>query len=178
MQKTKHKTPSKVEIQNDMTYLKHIAACLVGITMLAGSASAGNIVETAQSAGKFNTLIAAAKAAGLVGALTGKGPLTVFAPTDEAFAKLPAGTVESLLKPENKQKLVDILTYHVLARKLTAGMLPHKEIPLRPLNKKAEVLRIEKTASGVTINGANIVAANVRADNGIIHIIDTVLLPK
>ena len=161
-----------------MTHLKKLIACLAGIVMMAGAANAGNIVETAQSAGKFNTLIAAAKAAGLAGALTGKGPLTVFAPTDEAFAKLPAGTVETLLKPENKQKLIDILTYHVLGRKLTAGMLPHKEIPLIPLNKTAKVLKIEKSASGVTINGANVVAANVFADNGVIHVIDKVLLPN
>ena len=161
-----------------MTHLKKLIACLAGIVMMAGAANAGNIVETAQSAGKFNTLIAAAKAAGLAGALTGKGPLTVFAPTDEAFAKLPAGTVETLLKPENKQKLIDILTYHVLGRKLTAGMLPHKEIPLRPLNKTAKVLKIKKSASGVTINGANVVAANVFADNGVIHVIDKVLLPN
>lgn len=139
--------------------------------------SAANIVETAQKAGKFNTLLTAAKAAGLVEALSQPGPLTVFAPTDEAFDKLPAGTVEDLLKPENKQKLADILTYHVLGRQLTSNMLPHHRIPVRTLNTKARTLKITKTSKGVDVGGAKVVAADVQAENGVIHIIDQVLLP-
>ena len=144
----------------------------------ASSASAANIVETAQKAGTFNTLLTAAKAAGLVEALSQPGPLTVFAPSDEAFDKLPKGTVEDLLKPENKQKLADILTYHVLGRQLTSDMLPHSRIPVRTLNNKAQTLKITKKSTGVRVGGANVVAADVKADNGVIHVIDQVLLPK
>jgi len=156
-----------------------IAALFVAVMTIAGAASAqaANIVETAQQAGKFNTLIAAAQAAGLVPALTGDGPLTVFAPTDEAFNKLPAGTVEDLLKPENKEQLVAILTYHVVGRKLTSNMLPHQSIPVKPLNRSAK-LRVKKSRGGVTVNNANVVTADVDASNGVIHIIDEVLIPK
>ncbi|MEM1372250.1 MAG: fasciclin domain-containing protein [Pseudomonadota bacterium] len=140
------------------------------------SANAANIVETAQSAGKFNTLITAAKAAGLVPALTGPGPLTVFAPTDEAFSELGDDAIQDLLRPENKDKLASILTYHVLGRKLTSNQLPHKSIPVRPLNRTAK-LRVKKSAGGVRVNNANVIAADVKADNGVIHIIDKVLLP-
>lgn len=140
-------------------------------------AQAKNIPETAASAGQFNTLLAAAEAAGLVDALSGPGPLTVFAPTDEAFAALPDGTVETLLRPENKDQLVAILTYHVLGRELTSDMLPHKSIPVKTLNT-ASRLHVTKGAGGVTVNDANVVAADVQTDNGVIHIIDRVLLPK
>ncbi len=160
--------------------MKIIRAGLVAAGVLFASvvsAQAANVVETAKSAGKFNTLLAAAKAAGLVGALSGKGPITVFAPTDDAFKALPAGTVESLLKPENKQKLASILTYHVVGRKLTADMLPHKSIKVKPLNTASRLI-VKKSKAGVTVNGANVVSANVMADNGVIHVIDKVLLPK
>ncbi|MEO1281567.1 MAG: fasciclin domain-containing protein [Pseudomonadota bacterium] len=153
-----------------------IATAIIIAVSGATTASAANIVETAQSAGKFNTLIAAAKAAGLVPALTGPGPLTVFAPTDDAFAELGDDAINDLLKPENKQKLTSILTYHVLGRQLTSNQLPHKSIPVKPLNQSAK-LRVEKTAGGVTVNNANVITADVKADNGVIHIIDRVLIP-
>ncbi len=159
-----------------MRLFKHVAAAAFALTLFTGSAQAANIVETAASTGKFETLIAAAKAAGLAGALSGQGPLTVFAPTDEAFSKLPAGTVEDLLKPENKDKLVSILTYHVLGRSLTSDMLPHKSIPVKPLNADFR-LKVKKSAKGVTVDRANVVSADIRADNGVIHVIDTVLIP-
>lgn len=159
-----------------MKFGKHAAAAVLALTLSAGAAQAKNIVETAASTGKFETLIAAAKAAGLAGALSDNGPLTVFAPTDEAFSKLPAGTVESLLKPENKDKLAAILKYHVVGRTLTSNMLPGRAIHVKPLNTDHR-LRVTKSRSGVTIDGANVVSADIRADNGYIHVIDKVLIP-
>ena len=133
-----------------------------------------NIPETAAAAGKFNTLIAAAKAAGLVGALSGDKELTVFAPTDEAFAKLPAGTVESLLKPENKQKLVDILTYHVVA-----GRVYSEDVVAAKSAKtlQGSPIGISVGSGGAMINSSKLIATDVDASNGVIHIIDSVLLP-
>jgi uncharacterized surface protein with fasciclin (FAS1) repeats len=133
------------------------------------------IVETAVGAGKFNTLVAAVKAAGLVDALSGKGPLTVFAPTDEAFAKLPKGTVESLLLPENKDKLVAILTYHVVSGNYPAAKVV-KADSLKTLQGQA--LSIKVTDAGVTVDKAKVVATDVMCSNGVIHIIDSVILPK
>lgn len=137
-----------------------------------------DIVETAQAAGSFTTLLAAADAAGLVDALKGEGPLTVFAPTDEAFAALPAGTVETLLKPENKDALAGILKLHVIAgAKVKAGDLTGKTITATTLNGDLQVdgtNGVVLTAPGST---ATVVAADVKASNGIIHVIDTVLLP-
>ena len=159
-----------------MKTLKSIAAAALVLTMATSAAQANNIVETAASTGKFETLIAAAKAAGLADALSSGGPLTVFAPTDEAFSKLPAGTVESLLKPENKDKLVAILKYHVVGRKLTSNMLPGRAIHVKPLNTDHR-LKVAKSGAGVTIDGANVVSADIRADNGYIHVIDKVLIP-
>jgi transforming growth factor-beta-induced protein len=131
-----------------------------------------NIVETASSAGSFNTLLAAAKAAGLVETLSGDGPFTVFAPTDDAFAKLPAGTVESLLK--DKEKLAAILTYHVVSGKVmagdVAGMKSAKTV-------QGQSLRIDASA-GVMVNQARVIAADVVTSNGVIHVIDEVLLPN
>ena len=152
-------------------------AAVMMVAVAALPARAANIPETAASAGQFGTLLAAAEAAGLVDALSGPGPLTVFAPTDEAFAALPAGTVENLLQPENRDQLVAILSYHVVGRRLTSDMLPHKRIPVKPLNASSR-LHVTKTAGGVTVNDANVISADVRADNGVIHVIDRVLLPK
>ncbi|MGI9476605.1 MAG: fasciclin domain-containing protein [Hyphomicrobiaceae bacterium] len=159
---------------------KIFAAAVLSLAIAGTStAHASNIVETAQKAGTFGTLIAAAKAAGLAGALAGGKNLTVFAPTDEAFAKLPKGTVESLLKPENKDKLAAILSYHVLPRKLTSGQLPHKAIHVRTIKSSGDrLLRVIKSKNGVTVDGANVVAANIRASNGVIHVIDKVMLPS
>ncbi|NUP94532.1 MAG: fasciclin domain-containing protein [Planctomycetaceae bacterium] len=133
-----------------------------------------NLVETAKAAGTFKTLLAAAQAAGLVDALSGKEPLTVFAPSDEAFAKLPAGTVESLLKPENKEKLAAVLKYHVVAgRHLAKDVVTLKEVAT--LNGKHAAIRVD--GSGAHIADAKIVATDVLAANGVIHVIDTVMLP-
>jgi uncharacterized surface protein with fasciclin (FAS1) repeats len=159
-----------------MKFTKYAAAAVLALSLGAGSAQAKNIVETAASTGKFETLIAAAKAAGLADALSGGGPLTVFAPTDDAFSKLPSGTVESLLKPENKDKLIAILKYHVVGRKLTSNMLPGRAIHVKPLNTTYR-LTVEKSGAGVTIDGANVLSADIRADNGYIHVIDKVLIP-
>jgi uncharacterized surface protein with fasciclin (FAS1) repeats len=152
------------------------------LTLLAGAlalaftpaASAADIVDTA-IAGNFQTLVAAVKAAGLVETLKGPGPFTVFAPTDEAFAKLPAGTLENLLKPENKAKLQSILLYHVISGKVTA-----QDVVQRNSVKTADGKSISiKTVTGdVMINNAHIVKADVAADNGVIHVIDAVLLPE
>ena len=132
-----------------------------------------NIVETAVAADDFNTLVAAVKAAGLVDTLSGKGPFTVFAPTDAAFAALPEGTVESLLKPENKDQLIAILTYHVVPAKVMAKDVKAGEAPT--VNGKTATVSIN--SGGVTIEGANVVTADVVASNGVIHVIDKVILP-
>ena len=132
-----------------------------------------NIVETATAAGSFNTLVAAVKAAGLVETLSGPGPFTVFAPTDEAFAKLPTETLTNLLKSENKQKLTDILTYHVVSGRVTAADVS-KITEAGTVN--GQQIKIN-TTSGVKINDATVTTADVEASNGVIHIIDSVLLP-
>ncbi len=158
---------------------KHIFGAVIALGLSAGAASAANIVETAQGAGTFNTLLAAAQAAGLADALANGKNLTVFAPTDEAFAKLPAGTVESLLKPENKDKLVAILTYHVLPRELMSNQLPKGPIHVRTLKAKGDrTLAIAKNMGGVMVDSSNVVKADIMADNGVIHVIDTVMLPS
>jgi len=134
-----------------------------------------DIVDTAVSAGSFKTLTAALKAAGLVETLKGKGPFTVFAPTDEAFAKLPAGTVESLLEPANKQKLTNILTYHVVAGNVKAADVI-KLSSAKTLNGQSVTIKV--VGGKVLINGATVVNADIAAKNGTIHVIDTVLMPK
>jgi uncharacterized surface protein with fasciclin (FAS1) repeats len=133
-----------------------------------------NIVDTAVSAGNFNTLVAAVKAAGLVETLKGTGPFTVFAPTDEAFAALPAGTVDDLLKPENKAKLAEILTYHVVAGKVMSADLSDGMTPATVNGKLVTI----HTEGGVKVNEATVSTADIDADNGVIHVIDAVLLPK
>jgi len=140
---------------------------------IASTAPAADIVDTAVS-GHFNTLVAAVKAAGLVDVLKGPGPFTVFAPTDDAFAKLPAGTLENLLKPENKEKLRSILTYHVVAGKVMAKDVIH----LRSAKSvEGESVKITAGASGVMVNNAHVIKTDIAASNGVIHVIDTVLLP-
>jgi len=134
-----------------------------------------DIVDTAIAAKTFNTLVAAVTAAGLGDTLKGTGPFTVFAPSDEAFAKLPAGTVESLIKPENKAKLAGILKFHVLAGKVMAADVAGKK--LSPASVQGEALDVDGT-SGVTVNGAKVVTADIACTNGVIHVIDTVILPK
>lgn len=134
-----------------------------------------DIVDTAVSAGSFKTLTAALDAAGLVETLKGKGPFTVFAPTDEAFAKLPEGTVKSLLKPENKQKLTSILTYHVVAGNVKAADVI-KLSSAKTLNGQSVSIKV--VGSKVLINDATVVKADIATTNGTIHVIDTVLMPK
>jgi len=136
--------------------------------------AAGDIVAVAAGAGNFKTLVAAIQAAGLVETLQGKGPFTVFAPTDEAFAKLPAGTVESLLKPENKAKLVSILTYHVVPGKVMAADV--KTMKAKTVNGQELSIKVED--GKVTVDNAKVVKTDVAAKNGVIHVIDTVVLPK
>jgi transforming growth factor-beta-induced protein len=133
-----------------------------------------DIVDTAVAAGNFKTLVAAVQAAGLVDTLKGKGPFTVFAPTDDAFAKLPAGTVDTLLKPENKQMLIDILTYHVVAGEYMAERVV-KLTSLRTVNGERITIKVQD--GKVFINNAQVIIADVKASNGVIHVIDTVLLP-
>ena len=137
-------------------------------------ASAADLVDTA-AAGHFNTLVAAVKAAGLVDTLKGPGPFTIFAPTDEAFAKLPPGTLENLLKPENKSQLQKILTYHVVAGRVTA-----KDVAKLDSAKTlaGESLTIHAGPAGVTVNNAHVTRTGIPASNGLIHVVDTVLLPQ
>jgi uncharacterized surface protein with fasciclin (FAS1) repeats len=139
-----------------------------------GSAKS-DIVDTAVAAGDFNTLVAAVKAAGLVETLKGPGPFTVFAPTDAAFAKLPAGTLEDLLKPENKEKLVAILTYHVVPAKATAkDVTTMSSAP--SVNGKPLTLKV--VDGKVMVNDATVVKADIMTSNGVIHVVDTVILPQ
>jgi uncharacterized surface protein with fasciclin (FAS1) repeats len=161
-----------------------VAAVTITPNLLAGECSAAksaakcaagkDLVAVAGGAGNFKTMVAAIKAAGLVETLQGTGPFTVFAPTDEAFAKLPTGTVEDLLKPENKEKLIAILKYHVVSGKVMAA-------DVKTMDSKTvqgQTVEIIVADAGVTVNGAKVVKTDVLADNGVIHVIDTVILPK
>lgn len=155
------------------TYLALTTAVLMTGPAFAGGHSK-DIVDTAVGAGSFGTLVAAVQAAGLVDTLKGDGPFTVFAPTDEAFAALPAGTVEDLLKPENKDKLTAILTYHVVAGKVMSTDLSNGMMATTVQGSDVKIM----TEGGVTVNGANVVQADVEASNGVIHVIDAVILPE
>jgi uncharacterized surface protein with fasciclin (FAS1) repeats len=149
-------------------------AAAVGLSLASFGAKAADIVDTAVAAGEFTTLAAALEAAGLVETLKGEGPFTVFAPTDDAFAKLPAGTVESLLEPENKEQLAAILTYHVVPGEVMAAdvvtMSEADTVNGKPLSIKAE-------GGAVMVNDATVTQADVDASNGVIHVVDTVILP-
>lgn len=134
-----------------------------------------DIVDVAAENGSFNTLVAAIKAAGLVDTLKSEGPFTVFAPTDEAFAKLPEGTVEMLLEPENKDKLAAILTYHVVSGKVMSTDVVKMD---SATTVQGEMLMVEVVDGNVMINNAKVIMADVKASNGVIHVIDTVLMPK
>ena len=160
--------------------LKTVAAAMA-FTIAGQAASAANIVEIAAADERFSTLVAAVQAANLVETLSGSGPFTVYAPVNDAFAALPEGTVETLLKPENKGQLTDILLYHVDDRKLTAGMIPAGSNYFKP-QLATERLCITAGSDGVTIADgtgavANVIIADIIADNGVIHVIDKVLLP-
>jgi uncharacterized surface protein with fasciclin (FAS1) repeats len=152
-----------------------LCAAVMALPMSSARAETKDIVDTAVGAGKFSTLVAAVKAAGLVDTLKGAGPFTVFAPTDEAFAKLPKGTIEDLLKPENKEKLAAILTYHVVPGKVMAADIKGKKENVKTV--QGGDLAVDAT-DGVKINDATVVSADIAASNGVIHVIDTVVMPK
>ncbi|HEY9144273.1 MAG TPA: fasciclin domain-containing protein [Arenimonas sp.] len=161
------------------TALALMLSGLVATPALAGhhegkEKAAGTIVDVAAGNADFETLVAAVKAAGLVETLSGEGPFTVFAPTDDAFAKLPAGTLESLLKPENKAQLVSILTYHVVAGKVKAADVVKLDSATTVNGQAAD---IEVTGNTVRVDGATVTATDIKASNGVIHVIDTVIIP-
>ncbi|MCE8006226.1 fasciclin domain-containing protein [Aestuariivita sp.] len=164
-----------------MTSIRTLAAAALTAATLGTAANAASIVDIASGDERFSTLVAAVSAAGLVETLQGPGPFTVYAPVNDAFAALPEGTVETLLLPENKDQLTNVLLYHVDDRKLTAEMIPAGSNFFKPI-LASERLCITKGASGVTIadgtgDVANVVIANIEADNGVIHVVDKVLLP-
>lgn len=162
-----------------MNYLTSVAVSVgMAVAVAATPAVAGgkkDIVDTAIKAGSFSTLVAAVKAAGLVETLKGKGPFTVFAPTDAAFKKLPAGTLASLLKPENKAKLASILTYHVVPGKVMSKDIAGKKLEAKTV--QGQKIAIDAT-DGVKVNGASVTSADIDTTNGVIHVIDAVILPK
>lgn len=164
---------------------QHLLAAAL-LLPFASAAQANDIVDTAVAAGSFETLVTAAQAAGLVETLKGDGPFTVFAPTDEAFAELPAGTVESLLLPENKDQLVAILKYHVLPGRVMAGDVKGKQVEATTVEGSSLYVS-GVSAKGVTVapvrtydasKQANVITPNIETDNGVIHVIDMVLIPQ
>ena len=160
--------------------MKLVTTSLIGMLAFASIASAEkkekkDIVDTAVAAGSFNTLAAALKAGGLVDALKGDGPFTVFAPTDEAFAALPEGTVENLLKPENKDQLIAVLTYHVVPGKIMSSDIAGTATMVESV--QGSELDVNAT-DGVTVDGATVVTADIETDNGVIHVINRVVLPQ
>ena len=158
---------------NMKNFMKTIAA--LPFAFLSVNGNALDIVDTAVSAGQFNTLVAAVEAADLVTTLKSDGPFTVFAPTDEAFAALPEGTVENLLKPENKEQLISVLTYHVVAGKIMSSDIAGTTAMVESV--QGSELDVNAT-NGVTVDGATVVTADIETDNGVIHVIDRVVLPQ
>ena len=158
---------------NMKNFMKTIAA--LPFAFLSVNGNALDIVDTAVSAGQFNTLVAAVEAADLVTTLKGDGPFTVFAPTDEAFAALPEGTVENLLKPENKEQLISVLTYHVVAGKIMSSDIAGTTALVDSV--QGAELDVNAT-NGVTVDVATVVTADIETDNGVIHVIDRVVLPQ
>ena len=158
---------------NMKNFMKTVAA--LPFAFLSVNGNALDIVDTAVSAGQFNTLVAAVEAADLVTTLKGDGPFTVFAPTDEAFAALPEGTVENLLKPENKEQLISVLTYHVVAGKIMSSDIAGTTAMVESV--QGSELDVNAT-NGVTVDGATVVTADIETDNGVIHVIDRVVLPQ
>ncbi len=166
-----------MKIRNFALITFALVAWTVSAPLMAGGHAAKqmDIVDTAVSAGSFNTLAAALQAADLVDTLKGDGPFTVFAPTDEAFAKLPAGTVETLLKPENRDQLVAVLTYHVVAGKVTSDQVVKLD-SAKTVNGQS--VAINASNGGVMIDNASVTAVDIAASNGVIHVIDSVILPN
>lgn len=162
-----------------MNMRKHLGIAFLtlalAVTAVAGDMGKKDIVDTAVAAGSFNTLVAAVKAAGLVDTLKGEGPFTVFAPTDEAFAKLPAGTVEDLLKPENKDKLIAVLTYHVVPGSVMAADVVNLS---EAKTVQGQSVKIKANKKGVMIDNAKVVKTDIATSNGVIHVIDSVILPR
>jgi len=158
-----------------MKRMLRMAAAAFVMAAVSFGADHKDIVDTAVGAGQFKTLAAALQAAGLIDTLKGAGPFTVFAPTDDAFAKLPAGTVESLLKPENKAKLVSILTYHVVPGKVTAAEVVKLK---KAKTVQGQAASIKAKGGEVMVDGAKVVKTDIIASNGIIHVIDSVIMPK
>jgi uncharacterized surface protein with fasciclin (FAS1) repeats len=161
--------------------MRHVSKLLTGAALalplvIAGTAArAADIVETAANAGSFDTLVAAVEAAGLVETLKGDGPFTVFAPTDEAFARLPEGTVDSLLQPENKEQLVALLTYHVVPGKVMSSDIAGQEMEVDTV--QGSPVSIDATDGAVKVDDASVTQADIETDNGVIHVIDTVITP-
>jgi len=152
-----------------------LIAMALALPVMAADKGSKDIVDTAVGAGQFTTLAKALQAAGLVDTLKGKGPFTVFAPTDDAFAKLPSGALDDLLKPENKEKLKAVLLYHVVAGKVPAA----KVMKMKSANTvNGQEVTISTSGGKVMVNEATVVKADVMASNGVIHVIDTVLMPK
>ena len=161
-----------------MNYLRRISFAIFAVLPMAFAsipAKAQDIDDTAIAAGQFNTLVAAVQAAGLVDVLKGDGPFTVFAPTDDAFAALPEGTVENLLKPENKDQLVAVLTYHVVPGKIMSSDIAGEKTEVASV--EGSELSVDAT-DGVKVDGAVVVAADIETTNGVIHVIDQVVLPN
>jgi uncharacterized surface protein with fasciclin (FAS1) repeats len=148
---------------------------LIPLSLFNVNAMEKDIVDTAVSAGNFTTLVAAVQAAGLVDTLKSEGPFTVFAPTDAAFAALPAGTVENLLKPENKDQLIAVLTYHVIPGKVMSGDIAGKSLEVKTV--QGSMVDVNAT-DGVMVDGATVVTADIETSNGVIHVIDQVILPN
>ena len=166
-------------IQVETHMFKALAIGMLAATVAGGfgavqARETKDIVDTAVAAGSFNTLAKALQSAGLVDTLKGKGPFTVFAPTDEAFAKLPAGTVETLLKPENKAKLTRLLTYHVVSGNVTAAQVT-KMTSAKAVS--GDAIAIKAGDGSVMVNDAKVTQADIAATNGVIHVIDTVIMP-
>jgi len=158
-----------------MNVIKTITAGAIALSLSMSVAKAADIVDTAIAAGSFKTLVTAVKAAGLVSTLKGPGPFTLFAPTDEAFARLPGGTLESLLKPENKKQLAAILTYHVVPGKVMSKDIAGKKTMAKSV--EGEEISVDAT-NGVKVDNAKVTKADIVASNGVIHVIDTVIMPK
>lgn len=152
-----------------------VLSAMIAFGLSSAQASQANIVETARQAGSFNTLVTALEAAGLVETLQGEGPFTVFAPTDEAFAKLPEGTLQELLQPENREQLVAILTYHVVPGRVTSDQLAGQQLSVETV--QGTEVRIDATGLGVQVDEAMVTTPDIEASNGVIHVIDQVILP-
>ncbi len=158
--------------------MRFLTAITLAVGLMVGAMTpshAATIAQIASKNGNFSTLVAALKAAGLVGVLNGRGHYTVFAPTNDAFAALPAGTVANLLKPRNRGKLKSVLLYHVVGKRIPAAAIPRGVTHVPTVNGKS--VRVRNGAFGVRVNNARVTTADIRASNGVIHVIDRVLIP-